>query len=255
VYLHANYSTNAQSFYSWVFERLRFGAKSKVLEVGCGSGRLWCENEFRLLPSSEITLSDVSPDMLKQAKLNLGEACERFDLVIASAQALPFADQCFDIIIANHMLYHISNRASAYSEFRRVLKPGGRMYASTSGRESMKELQGLIYAACASSFETRKDPVMYNDRNRSNGFNLQRGKEELSPWFSVVEMHRYEDSLVVSDVQPLVAYARSTGVLLDSELVVFEKQVSEIVTKEGAVRIRKEVGLFEAWQAKEWSAD
>jgi len=40
IHLHAQYSTNPQGFHAWVFEHLHLSPTCRVLEVGCGSGRL-----------------------------------------------------------------------------------------------------------------------------------------------------------------------------------------------------------------------
>ena len=47
----------------------------------------------------------------------------RFAYEIIDAQAIPYGTQRFDIVIANHMLYHVPDRAQAIAEMRRVLKP------------------------------------------------------------------------------------------------------------------------------------
>lgn len=87
--------------------------------------------------------------MLQAARQQLGE--KRFVYAVADAQALPFADATFDAVIANHMLYHIPDLPRALAEIRRVLKPAGRFYASTIGREHMHELDELIWE-CWPSF-------------------------------------------------------------------------------------------------------
>ncbi len=50
------------------------------------------------------------------------------------AQSIPFEDETFDAVIANHMLYHVPDRPKAIAEIKRVLKPGGRLIATTIGK-------------------------------------------------------------------------------------------------------------------------
>ncbi|MEI6580515.1 MAG: class I SAM-dependent methyltransferase, partial [Eubacteriales bacterium] len=60
-------------------------------------------------------------------------------------QDIPYENNSFDIVIANHMLYHVPNMEKALSEVFRVLKPDGCFYATTLGRNSLKELQDIYY--------------------------------------------------------------------------------------------------------------
>ncbi len=62
-----------------------------------------------------------------------------FDSAEISYQA-----EIFDVIVANHMLYHVSDIDKTLLEIRRVLKNGGRFYASTMGNANMKELHEII---------------------------------------------------------------------------------------------------------------
>ncbi|MCG8347829.1 MAG: class I SAM-dependent methyltransferase [Chloroflexales bacterium] len=136
--LHAKYSTNTHGFFTWVFERLHLAPTCQVLEVGCGSGDLWLENRHRLPAGWTAILADLSVGMLTAAHRQLRPNGHTFRFVVQDAQALPFADGCFDAVIANHMLYHVPNRPAAYAEFCRVLKPSGTLYAATNSRSAMR---------------------------------------------------------------------------------------------------------------------
>ena len=53
---------------------------------------------------------------------------------------LPFEADTFDAVVANHMLYHVPDRAQALAEMQRVLKPGGQVYLATNGLAHLREL-------------------------------------------------------------------------------------------------------------------
>ena len=53
----------------------------------------------------------------------------------------PYDDASFDAVIANHMLFHVPDRAKALAEMRRVLRPGGKLYTSTMGETHKKTLR------------------------------------------------------------------------------------------------------------------
>ncbi len=91
-----------------------------------------------------IALSDFSPGMIEEAQHNLADAGRPFAFERIDAQAIPFADASFDMVIANHMLYHVPDRPQALAEIRRVLRPGGRLYAATGGANHLREIGELV---------------------------------------------------------------------------------------------------------------
>src|SRR5258706_10720793 len=126
IQLHVRFSQNTYGWHRWVFDQLKASPQSRVLELGCGPGRLWSENAARIPPGWEITLSDFSPGMIAEAQRNLASAGHSFAFERVDAQSIPFADASFDMVIANHMLYHVPGRPEALAEIPRVLRSGWR---------------------------------------------------------------------------------------------------------------------------------
>lgn len=244
--LHAKYSTNTHGFLAWVFEHLHLSPTCQVLEVGCGSGALWLGNRHRIPAGWGVTLSDLSAGMLAAARDQLRPYGRSFRFVVQDAQALPFADHCFDAVVANHMLYHVPNRSAAYAEFCRVLQPSGRLYAATNSRGNMCELDELVQRFRRTSEQGGGASRPMNDCRLPQGFNLEHGAAELSQWFAAVTLHRYDDALVVPEAEPLVAYVRSTGRLTEDELARFQHHIETVIAQHGPIRISKGVGMFEA---------
>ena len=116
---YERFSVNTRGWLPWVFDRLRLPADARVLDLGCGTGVLWSENRDRVPPGWRVVLGDLSPGMIETARRSLAE--QRFRYRVADAQALPFDDDRFDGVIANHMLFHVPDRARALREMRRVL--------------------------------------------------------------------------------------------------------------------------------------
>lgn len=246
IQLHTEYSTNKHGLHAWVFDHLRLPPTCQVLEVGCGSGHLWRVNRHRIPAGWDITLADLSAGMLKAAQQQLSACYHSFLFVVHDAQTLPFPERCFDAVIANHMLYHVPNRAAAYAEFRRVLKPSGRLYASTLSRDNMRELDALVQPF--QHPDARRDVAFrpLSDRRLRHGFNLENGAAEIAPWFACVTLHRYEDALVVPEAEPLVAYVRSTEHLTEDELSRFQRHIEAVMARHGPIHISKDMGMFEA---------
>jgi ubiquinone/menaquinone biosynthesis C-methylase UbiE len=237
IQLHQRFSTNPYDFHMWVFDQLKLAEDSQVLELGCGPGSLWRPNLARIPSGWQITLTDFSPGMLAEARANLAGA-PRFVFEHADAQALPFADAQFDAVIANHMLYHVPDRAKAFGEIRRVLRPAGRFYAATNGENHLREMYELVQ-----QFDSTIQ--LWNRMT----FRLEGGAAELAPFFSQVRLYRYESALVVTEAEPLVAFVASTigAELTGARRVAFTQLVEERIAADGAIHITKDTGLFEAF--------
>jgi len=236
VALHQRFSTNRDGWYRWVFDRLAVPASGRVLELGCGAGDLWLANRDRLPPSVWGTLSDLSPGMVRSAGERLRDAGD-FALLVADAQTLPFADGAFDAVIANHMLYHVPDRAGALREVRRVLRPGGRFSAATNGREHMGELKALIRAHA---------PEAEHERGAER-FGLETGEAQLRPWFGRVTRQDYPDGLEITAAEPVVRYVLSTPAkdhLDPAGVARLRGAVEDAIAEGGAFRITKSLGLF-----------
>ena len=241
IQLHARFSTNARGWWPWVFDQLDLPPACHTLELGCGPGDLWWQNDGRIPPGWRITLSDFSPGMLDQAWRNLGHIRERFHFALIDAQAIPFGDARFDAVIANHMLYHVPDRNKALEEMQRVLRPGGHLYATTIGQNHMRDLDELM---------ARFSPEMAPPAGHPpTSFLLENGAQELDPWFAEVTRHRYIDDLVITEAAPLIAYVLSTsdkGALAGERLARFTRFVEQDLAAHGAIRIGKDSGLFVA---------
>jgi SAM-dependent methyltransferase len=237
--LHKEFSTNKYGWFRWVFDQYDLASQARVLELGCGPGDLWLENIDRIPEGWEISLSDFSSGMVNQAWQTLIDQPHDFTFETIDAQSIPYEADHFDIVIANHFLYHIPDRPKAIAEIRRVLKPGGRLYATTIGRDHLQELPGLVarFAPDAGDFL----------RNDKIPFTLDDGAAQLGAYFSDIQMKRYLDELRVADVDILVDYIFS-GIRLRleesrrDELTHFIQQ--EMSANNGVITIKKDSGIF-----------
>jgi SAM-dependent methyltransferase len=262
--LHRRFSTNNFPWSRWVFDSLdKSGSYIPVqgqaqgplittsspiaptfLEVGCGPATFWLNNLARIPADWDITLSDFSPGMVQEAQQNLRESNRAFEFAVFDVQSIPFEDAHFDAVIANHMLYHVPDRAKALGEIRRVLKPGGRFYAATNGENHMRELDELL-KKCDPTIMSR-----WKFGASQMTFRLEKGGDELAHWFSNVKLHRYESNLVVTEAEPLVAYVLSMFVntmITGEKISQFRSLVEQEIAAHSAIFITKDTGLFEAF--------
>jgi len=240
VNLHDLFSRNRRGWHPWVFDQLTFPPDGQILELGCGLGLLWQRNSDRIPAEWRVTLSDFSMGMLAEAQAKL-QGFNAVSFTVADAQAIPFADGCFDGVIANHMLYYIPDRRKVYAEIERVLKPGGRLYAATNGQLSMRQYDELI-DECLPGY--RQERGSHRDDLFQGHFYLENGYVELAQWFSMVSEKRYDDALIVTEAEPLVAYVESSGHLDGQALAGLRRRVEQVIALQGALQIDKVAGVL-----------
>ena len=115
-------------------EEVLRGAPDHVLEVGCGEGEL-AERLAAIV--TDVVAVDQS---LRMVELTRGRGV---DARVADVQELPFPDDSFDAVLAAWMLYHVDDLNRGLSEIRRVLRPGGRLVATTNSAAHLGELLAL----------------------------------------------------------------------------------------------------------------
>lgn len=247
--LHKRFSTNKYGWNNWVFDQYRIQPNARIVEFGCGNGGIWSANKNKIPSNIKIILTDLSEGMLDAAGKNLGDISQINNYSVMDIQDITYDDNEFDIIIANHMLYHVPNRNLAFSEISRVLKPKGTFYASTNGINSMKELKDLV-----TNFDSRID---YPNLSVAKEFGLENGKEQLSKYFDSVDLLIYEDSLHITETKPLVDYVLSLeghtnilNIITENRIEDFNTYVENIISSKGSINISKSSGLFVAKNPK-----
>ena len=236
--LHAKHSTNKQGFVPWLFEQYRFSTGDTILELGCGNGGQW-EGRHEYLPNTcRLVLSDYSEGMVGTVEEKFANQFHNISFRQIDIQNIPFEDEFFDVVIANHMLYHVPDLNKALAEVQRVLKVGGSFYVATNGNGGMRPyLYDVIkkFDAETKAF-TQELP-----------FSLQNGKDLLARHFCSVERVNYADSLSITDTQDLIEWIKSaisiTGFAEEKFHDLYD-YFEAIRIKEGAINIPKEVGLF-----------
>lgn len=207
--LHRNYSTNMQGWFPWMYENgispiLNRIAQSnntpKLLELGCGDGSLWSSNLSLLPEKIEITLSDISEGMIRDARRTLGPD-PRFTFKTIDCHHIPYQNESFDVVIANHLLFYCEDIHMACEEIRRVLKPNGIFLCSTYSGKHMQEITQLVQ-----EFDQR---IVLAAENLYERFGLENGYDILVPHFADISTMHYEDSILLSEAEPLVEYILS----------------------------------------------
>ncbi len=106
----------------WVQRRHGLKPGDHLLDVACGTGLVAVESAKILGTAANITCLDPSEGMLSVARTKLAA---RF--VQGRAESMPFPDNSFDFLTMGYALRHVSDLETTFREYRRVLKPGGKL--------------------------------------------------------------------------------------------------------------------------------
>lgn len=101
----------------------------QVLDLAGGTGDIAALFSRRVGPSGKVVLADINESMLNVGRDKLRDLglINNIEFVQANAEALPFADNSFDIISIGFGLRNVTDKAAALKSMFRVLKPGGRL--------------------------------------------------------------------------------------------------------------------------------
>jgi SAM-dependent methyltransferase len=232
--LHDKYSRTPVHYPRWIFDGYAFGDDADVLEVGCGDGNIWRENLDRIPPGWRLTLTDFSPGMVDAAHTAVGD---RAEYVVADVEDLPFPDESFDAVIANHMLFHVENRPRALAEIARVLRPAGTFRSTTIGLDHVREIRELV--------PPPPDSQWAKTRER---FTLEMVEDELAPFFVNVEIEMVPgpQDLEVTELEDLLDFVRSRGDVTETELEPLRQAAATDIEEQGFFRVSRATGRVRA---------
>ena len=240
--LQDRFSSNRHGWYKWTFNNIKLDKKYKVLEIGCGNGALWSKNINLLDKDISITLTDVCEEMINSAKKSLSNYSDIFDFQIVDPYNIPFENESFDLVIANHILFYMKDVDKVLNEIKRVLKVGGYFYSSTIDSKNMKELESLI-----KGFNSN---IKISEEKISSNFGLENGEGILSKHFCQIKKYLYEDKLVINDAKGILEYIYSIPgniiELIDTKKKDFEKYIDSNINKQGNIYITNNQVLFES---------
>jgi demethylmenaquinone methyltransferase/2-methoxy-6-polyprenyl-1,4-benzoquinol methylase/phosphoethanolamine N-methyltransferase len=112
-----------------VLDRAGVAPGDRVLDVGTGPGYLALAASDRVGPDGRAVGIDASPEMIGRAKTRAARRRSRAEYLVATAEALPFDDDAFDVVVSRLVFHHLPGdvKTAALDEMARVLKPGGRI--------------------------------------------------------------------------------------------------------------------------------
>jgi ubiquinone/menaquinone biosynthesis C-methylase UbiE len=196
---HQRYTQPEVDFIGWVLGKIEWQGSETAVDIGCGAGAYITAGQARCRTYIAGDLSFGMVQDLRQPNL------PRLNL---DAQQIPLADNVADVVLANHMLYHVPDKDAALHEIKRILRPGGHLIAATNSETNMTELFALRRQAMQ-QLNLSIDPVL-EERPLADLFTLENGRSILQPHFSHVQRHDLHSALVFPDPQPILDYIASS---------------------------------------------
>ncbi|NWK68691.1 class I SAM-dependent methyltransferase [Bacillus paramycoides] len=180
-----------------VIEHLQLQGKEKILEVGCANGKF-----LSLLQTNghtgHLTGFDQSETMLSEAAIKNSI----IEWKLGDASKLPFEDNCYDWIVARHMLYHMKDVEKTIQGFHKVIRPGGGLLATTNSKVSLPRIDEMCNKMLVAFDLPKTSPS-------AAPFCLENGKELLQSVFPTVEETIIHNALIFHHATPIVNYISS----------------------------------------------
>jgi SAM-dependent methyltransferase len=225
---------------AWLFDELMpLPAGAVLVDIGCGPGPYIPEARKRVANGVVVAI-DLSLDRLRQIDPPADPLqCDVASLALRTGSAT--------VALAMHMLYHLPDIPRGVAEIRRVLEPGGTLYALTNSAHDMPELAEL-YIGCGLAGPEGLGGLAFTAEN--GALQLRTAFEEVR----TIELH--DSSLVVTDPRAVVGEAARLRYAMEPHLapglewhVFLERvatKVSNVIAAKGAFEITEHQALFVA---------
>jgi len=237
--LHEKYSINPHTWFEWLFDHYHIHSNMNILELGCGNGKLWSLNQQKIPKNSHIIISDISQGMVNDAIANLKDI-DNITYNCFDCHHIPYENESFDIVIANHLMFYLKDIPSMLKEVKRVLKPNGYFFCSTYGKNHMKEITTLV-----KEYDSR---ITLSNVSLYDIFGLENGKEILKQVFDNVQLEYYDDYLLVDNMDDIANYILSChgnqSEYISKDYQAFKRFIDKKLKNNDTFKITKDAGLF-----------
>lgn len=244
---HERYSQPKLDLTEWAIGSVKWQGDEIVLDVGSGPGRYY-DALLQRYPDIQYYGCDLYANMMQTHS-------SKNRLALADAQRLPYPDATFDVVMANHMLFHVYDVERALRELRRVVKPTGFVMATTNSIHTMPEFQALMRRAIT----LLSPPGTANIRvpgQHTDPFTLESGTRLLCRHFFAVVRYDLPRSLVFPSADPALAYLNSTRSVREAELpqdvswdemmMIVREQMGRLIDHFGELSVNTLSGLLVA---------
>ena len=210
-----------------------FNGDEMVLDVGSGTGRDVAVISQRLNKGGQIFAIDISKPLLNLACQRTSNSITKPVCSVASVEELLFDDEQFDVVIAKHVLNHVSDIDRGLSEITRELKRNGIVVVTTGVKTSRTDLVRVSHREAIQQSHVIKDV-----RLSRTSFNCENARQYLEQFFAKIAYHFYGFQMVFPDVDSFMLYYTT--------LPCFQEATDDVATKvDLANHMRNIIGQLE----------
>ncbi len=244
--IHDKYTVPNVNFSEWALSMLNLRGDERVLDVGCGNGLYYTRLRHRY-PNVQYFGVDLFEQMLESHPSPV-------NLTVADIAHLPFPSASFDVVMANHVLFMVTDVEQAIVEMRRLLKPGGLLMTTTNSNNNMPELQVLMRRAMVLLSRSGGNAATSASAHFTEKYSLENGVQLLAQHFYAVVRHDLPSALVFQQTDPAMAYLETTrdlregtlppDVEWDDVMVIMRQQINQLIKHLGELVINKLAGVL-----------
>jgi ubiquinone/menaquinone biosynthesis C-methylase UbiE len=185
----------------WMLHLLNPHKGSKILDIGCGSGKQCFVFYKALEGEADITGGDFNQQLLEKARQENAKVGNRIKFIdLDFNQYFHLDEDQYDLLTSCFAIYYAADIPFTISEMHRVIKPGGRLF--TTG--PMPENKRLFYDIIHEATHKPIPPMPGSSRYSSQIF------KAIQSLFSKVEIYIFENPLIFESVEPFLAYTRAS---------------------------------------------
>lgn len=241
-----DFSRGKQTFFQWQAGIIPDIEGKRILELGCGTGRLWQDLAPRA-KGSDAMLTDLSETLLAEAELQLADVSSSLNSL--SFQRLDFnvdtLPSGMDVIIANHNLFYANSLSEVLKKISGALNEGGVLICSTVGKDHLHQLLSVL--------RSMEPSLPWAAEQWASVFGLENGGHELLNYFSHVDLFEYDNNLHVRSLDFVMDYLRKTlkGELapwVDEHEALLRDNLTLQFTDKGYLRLTPNSGIFIAYK-------
>lgn len=234
---------NQIQFQKWLYKNSQLDSAISLLELGSGRGDFWLKNRSYIHYIDTLVVSDYSKKMIKILHNNLLPLLSNIKILQIDAQHLPFRKETFDKILGFHMFYHVPDLGEVFSEITRVLRPNGKLIASTNSETHMEELNLLL--------ESHNFHIKAHRNHFLNKFTLENAPKIMGEFFNTIIIKKYLNivDITLKNFNILKKYILSLNLIdmsskKSKEWNILEEDLKSIIKREGYFRISGRSGIL-----------